>query len=295
VTSPAGPLGPYEVAPEASPRCYRHQERETWVRCTRCERPICPDCMHSAAVGFQCPDCVAAGNRGARPARTALGGRIQARTGQVTMTLIGLNVLAFLAQLANPHLQYEFGLLGAARYSFDPATVHGVAEGEYYRLITSAFLHANLLHIGFNMYALYLVGPQLEAALGRARFASLYFVSALAGSTLAYVLAPPNSLGVGASGAIFGLFAGLLVVARRFHLDVRPIAALIGINLVFTFAIRGISWQAHIGGLVAGGLWTLIMAYAPPRARSAVAVAGPVVMLGICAVAVALRTAALTG
>src|SRR4051794_4135894 len=172
------------TASEDPPHCYRHPKVETYVRCARCERPICPDCMNSAAVGFQCPDCVRSGAKSIRTPRTAFGGLVPTKTGQITWALIVINVVVFLIQQGSNTF--------TARYDLRPigpvgTPYAGIAHGQYYRLITSAFLHASWLHILFNMYALFVVGPTLEAALGRARFIVLYFLSALGGSAFAYL------------------------------------------------------------------------------------------------------------
>src|SRR4051794_26891184 len=164
--------------------------------------------MSSAAVGFQCPDCVRGGARTVRTPRTAFGGLVPSVVGQVTRVLIAINVVVYVLQQIDSSLTTKYALL-PAKVALPNDDAIGVADGEYYRLITSAFLHANLLHLFFNMYALLLVGPTIEAALGRLRFTALYLLSALGGSTLAYVLMRPTGFAVGASGAIFGLFGAL--------------------------------------------------------------------------------------
>jgi membrane associated rhomboid family serine protease len=237
--------------------------------------------MRPAPVGQHCLECIREGQRSAPVARTAFGGRIGGRPGAVTTTLVTVNVLLFLAQLADRTLANRFAL-------FPPA----VADGEYYRLITAAFLHGGVLHIAFNMYVLYVVGTQLEAALGRARYVTLYFVAALGGSTLSYLLAPLNVAGVGASGAIFGLFGALLVIARRLSLDTSGIVTVVAINLAITFLLPNIDWRAHIGGLVTGAVLAAAYAYAPRRWRTAAAVAAPLVLVAVLGLVVLARTAA---
>jgi membrane associated rhomboid family serine protease len=211
--------------------------------------------MRNASVGFQCPECVAEGNRSVRSARTIFGGRVNQSTGTVTMILIGICVVVFIAQLAVPGFERDFYNLGIA-----------VADGEYYRLLTAAFLHGGTLHLLFNMLALYLLGPTLEAALGRTRFLALYLLSALGGSVTSYVLASPLQPSLGASGAIFGLFGAMLVISRRLRADVAGIAVVLAINLVLSFTIPNIDWRAHLGGLVVGAIIAAGFAYAP-RAR----------------------------
>lgn len=249
--------------------CYRHRDRETWLRCSRCNRPICPDCMNEATVGFQCPDCVRSGNRSVREARTVFGGRVRPSTSRVAYTLIGINLAAFVAQLVVP----GYGVV--ARFAMIPVNV---ASGEWWRLITSAFLHApgSIFHILFNMWALFVLGPPLEALLGRLRFATLYILSALGGSALIYLTGPIGVPSIGASGAIFGLFGATFVVARRLNLDTRWIVGLLGINLVITFTIPNISWQAHVGGLVTGLILAAAYAYAPRASRTLIHVAASI-------------------
>jgi membrane associated rhomboid family serine protease len=287
---------PELAASTALPTCYRHPDRETGVRCTRCDRPICPDCMNSASVGFQCPECVREGRATTRQARTAFGGMVPAQVGQVTRLLIAINVVVFIIQQTSNTFTEKYALISDA---FVPqiSLAHrvGVAHGEYYRLLTSAFMHQNVLHIAFNMYALLVVGPIVEHALGRLRFVVLYLLAALGGSAVAYVFASPTSETLGASGAIFGLFAALFVVARRLGTDASGIVATIAINLVITFTLPNISWEGHLGGLVTGGFLAAAYGYAPRGARTQVQVASSLVVVGAIVLAVALRTSALTG
>jgi membrane associated rhomboid family serine protease len=295
------------TTPGEAPTCYRHPGRETYVSCTRCGRPICPDCMRAASVGHQCVECVKGGNQGVRQARNAFGGRAgspQAGT-IITYSLIGINVLLFIVELARPSLGLDWAMLGYAAYSFS-GPIHGVAAGEWYRLITSAFLPPavtggnasalGILDIAFNMYALFLVGPALERMLGAVRFLGVYLVSALGGSVMFYYLAPANLPALGASGAIFGLFGAWFVVSRKLRLDARGIVAIIVINLVISFVWRGtIAWQAHIGGLLAGLLITAAYVYAPRKNQTLIQAAATVVLVGVAIVAVVLRTHQLAG
>lgn len=294
MTDPREPGLPAERGePATAPTCYRHTDRETYIRCTRCERPICPDCMQPASVGFQCPDCVRAGNRSQRSPRTVFGGQPGGDAGTVTRVLIGVNVAVFLLQLAAPALTQRLFLIGLAL--LPSGEVIGVAAGEYYRLVTVAFLHGTFLHLLLNMVALFLFGPQLEAVLGRGRFLALYVVSALGGSVASYLTAAPNQSSVGASGAVFGLLGALLVISRKLRYDARAVLVLLGINLVLGFLIPRIDWRAHLGGLVAGAALAVVFAYAPQRLRRPAAAAAAVVAVAIFAVLVVLRTAALTG
>ncbi|MEV7012988.1 rhomboid family intramembrane serine protease [Streptosporangium sp. NPDC051022] len=252
---------PSESETTAVPTCYRHPGRETYVRCQRCERPICPDCMREASVGFQCPECVADGNRTVRRAQSVFGGKAVA-TPRVTWTLLVVNVLAYVAEtLSTNQVLGEFAMNAGA-----------VAAGEWWRLFTGAFLHAPLAggslaitHIVFNMWALYAIGPELERRLGSLRFLALYLLSALGGSVAVYLV---GIAAVGASGAIYGLFGALFVVARRLGYDARGVLWLIGINAVLTFMVPNISWQGHLGGLITGALVGGILAYAPAKNRN---------------------------
>ncbi|MEU4510793.1 rhomboid family intramembrane serine protease [Nonomuraea wenchangensis] len=268
---PSPPPQPEQPA-EAVPTCYRHPDKETWVRCQRCERPICPDCMRDAAVGFQCPECVAEGNRGIRQARSTFGGNV-VRTPIVTYTILVINLLIFGAQ-------YLTGDRVTGELAMWPA---GVALGEqYHRLITAAFVHGGVMHILFNSWALYVVGPYLERSFGHARYLAIYLLSALGGSVLGLWLDPLSQPTVGASGAIFGLFGAVFVVGRRLNMDVRGIAVLIAINLAITFVVSGISWTGHVGGLITGSLLAAAVAYAPSRNRTlwqAATIAGVLIVL----------------
>jgi membrane associated rhomboid family serine protease len=299
---PGSPQGPGDHGPQDAqslPACYRHPDRETGVRCTRCERPICPDCMVSASVGFQCPECVRDGSGtghapdAARP-RTLAGGTVAADPRLVTKILIGLNLAAFLLQqTVGDRFTSSFELIGRA-YVPVLGSVEGIAEGQWYRLLTAMFLHGSIVHIAFNMLSLWWVGGPLEAALGRVRYLALYFVSGLAGSALSYALAAANQPSLGASGAIFGLFGATAVLMRRLNYDMRPVLALLAINLVFTFGWSNIAWQAHIGGLVAGVVVGYAMVHAPRERRSLVQYGTCALVLAVVVVMTLVRTGQLT-
>ncbi|MEU6661614.1 rhomboid family intramembrane serine protease [Streptomyces sp. NPDC046821] len=294
--SPQGPQGPQDA--QSLPVCYRHPDRETGIRCARCERPICPECMVSASVGFQCPDCVRGDSgTGHRPAaatpRTIAGGSLTSDPRLVTKILIGLNIAVFLVQLSvGDRFTDRFDLIGRA-YVPLLGGIEGVAEGQWYRLLTSMFLHGSYIHIGFNMLSLWWIGAPLEAALGRARYLTLYFVSGLAGSALTYLIAAQNQPSLGASGAIFGLFGAMAVLMRRLNYDMRPVIALLVINLIFTFS-GNIAWQAHLGGLVAGVVVGYAMVHAPRQRRSLVQYGTSAVVLAVVVVTVLVRTSQLT-
>ncbi|CAL9485818.1 rhomboid family intramembrane serine protease [Streptomyces sp. enrichment culture] len=280
------------------PGCYRHPDRETGVRCTRCERPICPECMVEASVGFQCPECVrGGGGTGHAPSaslpRTLAGGTVAADPRLVTKILIGINVAVFLAVTIEKSLLSDLYLVGAwPPAPFTPT--QGVADGEWYRLVTSMFTHEEIWHIGFNMFSLWLLGGPLEQHLGRARYLALYLISGLAGSVLTYLLAGGSTPSLGASGAVFGLFGATAVLMRRLRYDMRPIIALLAINLVITFSWAGIAWQAHIGGLLAGVVIGYAMVHAPRERRALVQYGACALVLGVVVLLTLVRTAQLT-
>jgi membrane associated rhomboid family serine protease len=240
------------------PVCPRHPDRESWVRCQRCERPACPECQRPAAVGVQCVDCVAEGAKGVRTARTSFGGVLRSGDTVVTKVLIGLCLLAFAAQQLAPDPVLSWLPLvndDALVYSnaFSPRT--------WWQPLTSGFLHGGLLHLLFNAYALWVTGQYLEPLLGRLRFSALYVLSVLGGAAGGLLL--PGTAGsvlVGASGGIFGLFAALFVVNRQLGRQTGQIAALIAINFFIGVFVAGISWQAHLGGMVTGALVATAMA-----------------------------------
>jgi len=297
VTSPQGPEGPDSSAgPDsrsaaAVPTCYRHPGRETYVSCVRCGRPACPDCLRSASVGQQCVDCIREGNRTTRPPAGRFGGQVRAGRPVVTWTLVAINVVLFLYGLVRPAIGNDWAMYAG-----------GVATGQWYRLFTAAFLpptglsSSGVLDIAFNMWALILVGPAIESQFGRARYLAVYLVSALGGSVMFYFLAPVNEGALGASGAIFGLFGAWFVLARRLRVDSRQVVMLIVLNLVISFVFRGsIAWQAHVGGLIAGGLLTAAYAYAPRRHRTLIQAATTVAIVALLIAGVVIRDYQLVG
>jgi membrane associated rhomboid family serine protease len=233
--------------------CYRHPDRETGVSCSNCGRPICPDCMTTTSVGMRCPECA----RERTKVRTGTAAFGRAGATSATTVLIAINVIVFLIEIGSG----SGGLNGGGNL-IDNFSVFApkIADGEWYRVLTGGFLHAGLLHIAFNMYALYILGQLLEPAFGKVRFLAMYFASLFAGS-LGVVLLEPSTPAVGASGAIFGLFAAAFVIARGRRLE--AIAAQLGIllvvNLALTFGIPGIAIGAHLFGAGAGILLGLLI------------------------------------
>ena len=278
----------------APPVCYRHPGRPTYVSCVRCGRPACPDCLRPAAVGHQCVDCISAGNQGVRRASGRFGGQVTTNA-TVTWTLVALNVACYIAELINQNLITDGFMLGKF------GSQYGVADGQWYRLITSAFLHEPLgsglgiLHIAFNMWALIFVGPALEHVLGRVRFLAVYLASALGGSVLYYLIAPVGIPALGASGAIFGLFGAWFVLARRLRIDSRLIVGLIVLNLVIGFVVPNIGWQAHVGGLIVGAALTAAYVYAPRANRAAIQVGATVLVFALLILGVVVRDYQLVG
>ena len=229
--------------------CYRHPDRETGVSCSSCGRPICPDCMTPTPVGMRCPECM---RERTKVVRNPTGTPGQASAFPATVALIAINVVVYLVEVAGGG-----GGLGGLSLQriYDLGGLYGpaVAGGDWWRLITSGFVHVSLMHIGFNMLLLFFLGRLLEPALGTPRFLLLYFASLLAGS-FGVMLVDPNALSAGASGAIFGLAGAAFVIARGRGIDAlaTEIGFLIIINLAITFTVSNISIGAHIGGLIGG-------------------------------------------
>jgi membrane associated rhomboid family serine protease len=292
--------GPGESGPEV-PTCFRHPGKETYVSCVRCGRYACPDCMRSASVGQQCVECVQGDGRTVRQAKTTFGGR-PAAGAVVTWTLVGINVAVFLVTFVAPGIVNDLELFGFASFARG-GPMHGVAAGEWYRLITSAFLAPatglgglGFADILFNMWALIFVGPALEGLLGRLRFLAVYLLSAIGGGVMYYCIAPENAPAVGASGAIFGLFGAWFVVSKRLRLDTRGIVLLIAINLALSFFLHNIiAWEDHIGGLLTGALLTAAYAYAPRKYRNLVQMLATIAVLAVLVIAVLVRTRQLGG
>ncbi|TCC56084.1 rhomboid family intramembrane serine protease [Kribbella pittospori] len=221
--------------------CYRHPDRPAGVRCQRCDRPICPQCMNSASIGFQCPSCFNEGVKSVPRTRTSLGGVARVNGQIVTIVLLALNVLVFIAVRT-----------GSSRVVNDLVLVPFLVDSEPWRLLTSAFTHVQIFHIFSNLFMLWQLGPPLEQMLGRLRFSILYLLSALGGSVAVWMLASPVSATLGASGAVLGLVGAMLVISRARGLDITWIIAYVAITAVISFTIPNISWEGHLGGFVTG-------------------------------------------
>ena len=262
-------------------RCYRHPDRATSLRCSRCERPICPFCSHDSPVGQRCPDC--SSGRGATRVVTA-----RNMSGRVTPVVLGIILIsAVIYLIQRQSLQFNIDYV-----HFTPA----VEDGEWWRVITAAFLHSrgSVLHIVFNMYALYLFGPGLERQVGSLSFAGLYLTSAAAGGAAFQFLS--EGAAVGASGAIFGLFGAVLIGVMPLRntpmgaANLRRLLLLLAINLALPFLVSGIAWEAHVGGLAAGmavmALWQRIPGGGGASFRRALTVYGLGVLVMAAVIAV---------
>jgi membrane associated rhomboid family serine protease len=264
--------------------CYRHPSRETGVACSACGRAICPDCMTPTSVGMRCPECARERTR----VRT-----VRSRPGapSVTLALVGINVVVFIAEL----LTGGQGLGGVSGVVVDKGDLYGPAivhQHQYWRLVTSGFLHEGFLHLLFNMFFLWIMGPQLEPAIGRFNFAVVYFVSLLAGSFGA-LLFQPNVHTLGASGALFGILGALMVIAHDRGISIwrSGLGPILLINILFSLAVRNISIGGHLGGFVGGLVAGWLVVYLSQRRRLqalalvACAVVGAVSVIGAIAVA----------
>jgi membrane associated rhomboid family serine protease len=249
--------------------CYRHPDRETWVLCQRCGRAICGECQTPAPVGVHCPECVREARASAPRTKSRLLTTVRAPGDRpiVTYVLIAISVLVYVAMYATGG---DFGTVGRALV-FVPDPFFVIFQP--WRLVTSMFAHAGIFHVLFNMYALYLFGSQLEYLLGRARFLALYFLAGFGGSAAVVALAP-NSIVLGASGAIFGLFSAYFVISRRLGGNATQLLVVIGLNFALGFIVPNISWQAHLGGAVVGALVALVLMATRNRRQRGLQLAG---------------------
>lgn len=236
--------------------CYRHPDRPAGVTCQRCDRPICPACMNSAAVGFQCPECFNAGVKSIPKTRTSLGGVARANGQVVSITILVLNLVVFFLVRSDQAMLNQLVL------------VPFFVDVEPWRLLTSAFTHVAFFHIFSNLFMLYQLGPPLEAMLGRVRFIALYLLSALGGGVAVWILGNPLQGTLGASGAVLGLVGALLVISKARGMDVTWILVYVAITAVISVTIPNISWEGHLGGFLTGlALGGLFVADARRRQR----------------------------
>lgn len=269
--------------PYAPATCYRHPDRPTRLACSTCGRPICVECSRDAAVGQKCPDCAAP--EGRHKVITATSMRTMARrTAPITYALIAINALLFFIGQIDPDLRVRIFQEGAQQHTV-------VANGEWWRLFSAMFLHLDLVHVGFNMWALFVFGPAVERRFGSVSFAALYLACGLGGGALYHLVGRPEAA-IGASGAIFGLFGALLAATyRQRHTPAgravfTQLVLLLGLNLVLPLVVPNVAWEAHVGGLVAGvaiaAAWDHLPVQGPGASwrRVSVALAVAVVALG---------------
>jgi membrane associated rhomboid family serine protease len=281
------------VTEPGSMTCYRHVGVAAGVVCTRCHRPICPNCMVDAAVGFQCPECTKEGARQMRQGLLPYGG-IPSREPRLTsIVLIIINTVIWLAAsrsslgnhlglaprgvclAANDPSSYYPGALKAACIANGDNWVDGVASGAWWQVVTSVFTHLTFIHLAVNMVSLFIIGPILERVLGRVRFLAVYAISGLAGSATVMWLTSPEASTVGASGALFGLMGAILLLSYKAKGNYRQVLIVLGANIAYTLYYVGtISWQGHFGGLVGGLLTGWIIAYAPRARRTQIQLYG---------------------
>ena len=262
--------------------CYRHPSRETGVSCSNCGNPICPDCMTPTPVGMRCPDCA----RQRTPVRNLTSLAVDPIA---TYVLIALNVAVFFGVRSSAKALVDLELFGSLLYP--DGTAHGVAHGEWWRLVTSGFLHEEFWHIGMNMLSLYWLGRMIEPALGHVRFVAIYFASMLTGSLLVLVLSPDVQT-LGASGAIYGLLGAAIVMARNRQIDLMQsgLLPILGLNLVLT-VLFGFSIGGHIGGLIGGLISTFAVEELAKRRRDSTVPAVLVcALIGVIAVVGSIAT-----
>lgn len=280
-------------SPPVVQHCYRHPDREAGRFCTRCGRPACSDCLVQATVGSHCLECAKAARPDVRDRAKLWNAR---QPTLVAYVLIAINVAVFaLTTIADPStigfsgdvskLQARLGLSRQIMEHggfYPPDTIF--EPHQWYRLVTSGFLHFGIVHIGFNMILLFQLGQLLEPRLGRTRFALLYFAALLAGSFGELVIGTGSGIAGGASGAVFGLMAAAAIGLHRQGINIfrTGIGTLLILNLLLTFTIPGIAIGGHLGGAVGGALCGLAMLAPPWKAppRWATYIAPIVVGLG---------------
>ncbi len=259
--------------------CYRHPGRQSYVLCQRCARTVCPECQVQAAVGVHCVECAARDRQQAPRVKRGRPAILQNLTGSgapvVTYAIIAVCVVVFL-------LQFIPGVTGALQFAGAYVMPVSGIPFEPWRMLTAMFAHGSILHLLFNMFTLFVFGSALERLLGRGRYLALYLISGFGGSVAVTLLTSPLQPVVGASGAIFGLMGAYFIINRHLGGNSVQLLVLVALNLAYGFLVPGISWQAHVGGLVAGALVALIYVRTRPRRLKTVQV------LLVSAVAVAL-------
>jgi membrane associated rhomboid family serine protease len=273
--------------------CYRHPSVPTRVHCTRCERPICPDCMIPAPVGYQCPECVEEARRDFRkgPGRPLRGGI------SATNALLIAIAIPFVIEVIVGGPQALFSPSGQTLYNLGAMQPLAVANGQYWRLFTAMFLHAGIIHIALNAYFFYLFGRTVESSLGRTWMVIIYMVSGFLASVASYAFGPVTTLAVGASGAIAGVFGAFIAYAyKRRHMamwaaNLRMAVTVIVLNAVISIGYSAIDWRAHVGGLIAGFIIGYLVDQPAARQRRSLAIGGVMVLVGVGVALVLWRTA----
>lgn len=288
---PPGPAQPYEPQ-QGLPACVRHPDRPTGLRCVRCDRPACPECLRDASVGYQCVDCVNEGRRTVRQQTTVAGAVLRTQLVVVpVMVVLNLALYAFTAAQAGSMTGNDRSQL-FEDWVLWPFAV--VAYDEPWRLVTAGFLHYGPIHIALNMVALWILGRDIEPLLGRARFLAVYLLALLGGSASVFLFGPIGAGTAGASGAVWGVMGAVLVAVVRLKLNPQPVLGVILINVFISF-LPGISLLGHLGGFVAGAAATAALVYAPRQNRTRIQV-GALSAIGVLlVVAIALRWAQLAG
>ena len=271
----------------SAPVCYRHPDRVTGLACSRCGRNICAECSTDAAVGQLCPDDAVQTDRHRVVRGRTIYQRPSFQTAPVSFSILAVTVAIFVIGLVSPVAEEWFFRTFAQFNAL-------IAAGEWWRIFSAALLHANFLHIGFNMYALYLFGPRLEQQVGAPAFATLYLAAAGTGGLVSYLFGDPNQISIGASGAIFGLFGAWLVASWKLRhspggrVMFNQLFFLLAINVVFGFVVPGIDWRAHMGGLAAGALiawlWSALAVGKPNAVAIRTAIATAVIAFDLAAV-----------
>lgn len=266
MTVPPGSQPGADGAPAQLPGCVRHPDRPTGLRCVRCDRPACPDCLRDASVGMQCVDCIAKAESTTRRPTTVAGARLREKPILVP-ALIAVNVVIFAITALQAGSMRNFSSALFADFSMLPITV---AAGEWWRLLSSGFLHIGFLHLAMNMIALWVIGRDLELLLGRSRFIAVYGLSLLGGSVAVFLFGAADAPVAGASGAVYGLMGGIAIAALRLKVSLRPVLIVIGLNIALSISIPAISLLGHLGGLVLGVAATAALVYAPRQNRNLV-------------------------
>ncbi|MDQ6658454.1 MAG: rhomboid family intramembrane serine protease [Actinomycetota bacterium] len=291
MTYPSGEGSGFGQQPPAGQAvCSWHPDRPTNIRCSRCGRPACPDCLTNASVGQQCRQCVADGRAGVPTQRTVSGAPIGVPP-LVATVLIAINLIVYIVTVIQA--KSTENLDSSSVFSHGALIPVDVGQGQYWRVITNGFLHLSVIHIAANMLSLYFLGPPLERLIGRWRFAVVYLVSLLGGSASVLLFSAPVSMTAGASGAIFGLMGALVVTFKRMRYDLRQLVFVLAINLFISFQVTGISWQGHLGGLITGALIGAAMVLPAPARRLQIQIGASIALVVVCAAVIGIKAAAL--